>query len=100
MLSEFRLDLSNPLSPEQQIINQLNVFQEIGLLNSPHQLPSVRELAVQLHIAPTIVETAYKRWQQEGLNHFLSPVIAQAKDAGYTKEQIEIALDQIWLSLE
>ncbi len=100
MLTDFHLDLSSSLTSEQQIINQLQVFQELGLLNNSSQLPSPTEVATQLVISEETVKSAYSRWQQEGLNSFLEPIMIQALQAGYTKVQIEIAIAQIWQTLE
>jgi hypothetical protein len=99
MLTDFHLDLSSSLSSEQQIVNQLLVFQELGLINHPDQLPSPITVATQLSLSAQIVESAYGRWQQEGLNSFLEPIIVQAFRAGYTKMQIETAIAQICQSL-
>jgi hypothetical protein len=99
MLTDFHLDQSSSFSPEQQIINQLLVFQELGILNHPDQLPDPADVAIQLSISKQIVESAYSRWQQEGLNQFLEPIIMQTYQAGYSKAQVETAIAQIWQSL-
>jgi DNA-binding transcriptional regulator YhcF (GntR family) len=63
MLKAFRLDWSSSLDPEEQILQQLVILQEAGLLHHEYQLPTVRELAVQLHVPPSVIENAYRRWQ-------------------------------------
>jgi hypothetical protein len=100
MLTDFHLDPSSSLAPEQQIIKQLQIFQELGLLNYPSQLPSPTEVATQLNLPEETVKSAYGRWQQEGLNRYLEPIIEQTFEAGYTKTQVENAIAQIWQTLE
>lgn len=99
MLKAFSLDWSSPIPLEEQIVQQLQGFQEVGLLQNAHQLPTIRELAVELHVAPAIIEKAYRCWQQEGVINFITPMVLQAKVAGYSKEQFKTAIEQVWDNL-
>jgi DNA-binding transcriptional regulator YhcF (GntR family) len=95
MLTAFRLDLSSSVALEEQLVEQLITFQEVGLLLHAHQLPTVRELSVQLNVAPTVIETAYRNWQQRGLLQLLAYPVMQAQEAGYSKDEIRAAVEKL-----
>lgn len=96
---DFQLDPASKLSPEQQLVNQLLVFQELGMLDQASQLPTPASLAAKLGLAQAQVEVAYQQWQQQGLIRFLTPIIEQTIRAGYGKTQLDQAIAQIWQDL-
>ncbi|MDX1976232.1 MAG: hypothetical protein SFT94_01035 [Pseudanabaenaceae cyanobacterium bins.68] len=96
---DFQLDLASKLSPEQQLVNQLLVFQELGMLDQASQLPTPASLAAKLGLEQGQVEAAYQAWQQQGLTRFLAPIVQQAFQAGYSKTQLDQAIAQIWQDL-
>jgi DNA-binding transcriptional MocR family regulator len=96
LLTTFTLDWTSPIAPEEQLLQQLIVLQEAGLLHHPEQLPTVRALAVQLHLSPAAVEAAYGAWRQRDLGRLLAPLLLEARRAGYSRGDIEKALAQLW----
>lgn len=89
MFARLRLDPTSSLSFEEQLANHLFALSESGLLNHIHQLPTVRELAVQLHVSPQVIASAYQMWQHSGLNNLLYPVLQRAVNAGYSTAEIQ-----------
>ncbi|HOA86729.1 MAG TPA: GntR family transcriptional regulator [Microbacteriaceae bacterium] len=61
------LDLSDPTPPYEQIRGQLVGLIRSGVLNAGHKLPSIRQLASDLRIAPGTVARAYKELEGAGL---------------------------------
>lgn len=61
------LDLSNPTPPFEQIRVQLVGLIRSGALDAGHRLPSIRQLASDLRIAPGTVARAYKELEGSGL---------------------------------
>ena len=54
-------------APFQQIVDQLRAFIERGQLRAGDPLPTVRQLAGDLGVAPNTVVRAYAELQDEGL---------------------------------
>lgn len=61
-----RIALSGSASPSDQIADQLRGLIASGRLLSGERLPSVRQLASDLRIAPGTVAKAYRRLEAEG----------------------------------
>ena len=63
----FRLDLTSGVPVYRQLIDQVLVAKASGLLNPGDQLPTVRQLAVDLSINPNTVIRAYKELEIRGI---------------------------------
>ena len=61
------LDLSDPTPPYEQLRGQLVGLIRNGVLDAGHKLPSIRQLASDLRIAPGTVARAYKELESAGL---------------------------------
>lgn len=61
------LDLSDPTPPYEQIRGQLDGLIRGGVLDAGYKLPSIRQLASDLRIAPGTVARAYKELEGAGL---------------------------------
>lgn len=112
---EFRLDLRSGVPAYRQIIDQVMGGIAAGALAAGHQLPTVRQLAVDLSINPNTVLRAYRELEirgildtqqgtgtfishqkvkhdeverQRGLNQLASEFIARAGAAGFTLQEL------------
>ncbi len=63
----FRLDLQSGVPVYRQIIDQVLVGIATGALAAGHQLPTVRQVAVDLAINPNTVLRAYREMEIRGL---------------------------------
>lgn len=64
---EFLLDLQSGIPIYRQIIEQVKYAVAIGDLVTGDQLPTVRQLAVDLSINPNTVARAYRELEMEGI---------------------------------
>jgi GntR family transcriptional regulator len=64
---QFRLDPKSGVPVYRQLIDQVLVAIASGQLNSGDQLPTVRQLAVELSINPNTVMRAYKELEIRGM---------------------------------
>ena|SRR5579862_4212727 len=64
---EFRLDLESGVPVYRQIIDQIMGGMAAGNLAGGHQLPTVRQLAVDLEINPNTVVRAYRELEIRGV---------------------------------
>lgn len=64
-----KIDPSDNVSLYKQVINQIKYSLATGSLRAHEQLPSVRQLAVQLLINPNTVVRAYRELEREGLTY-------------------------------
>jgi GntR family transcriptional regulator len=64
------LNSKNPIF--EQIVSQIIVFIDAGVLSSDEKLPSVRELAVDLSINPNTVARAYMSLEEQGYIYSLN----------------------------
>jgi len=64
---QFRLDLKSGVPVYRQLIDQVLVAIAAGQLNAGDQLPTVRQLAVELSINPNTVVRAYKELEIRGM---------------------------------
>lgn len=60
------LDLASPTPPYEQIRGQLVDLIRSGALDAGRRLPSIRQLAADLRIAPGAVAKAYKQLEAAG----------------------------------
>ena len=77
---QFRLDLRSGVPVYRQIIDQVLVAIASGALKSGDQLPTVRQVAVDLSINPNTVMRAYRELEirgvlttQQGTGTFIAP---------------------------
>lgn len=61
------LDLESPVPPYEQVRVQLAAMITAGTLRGGHRLPSIRQLASDLGIAPGTVGRAYRELEAAGL---------------------------------
>lgn len=61
------LDLSDPTPPYEQIRGQLVDLIRSGILDAGYKLPSIRQLASDLRIAPGTVARSYRELEGAGL---------------------------------
>ncbi|MGH7736650.1 MAG: GntR family transcriptional regulator [Candidatus Tyrphobacter sp.] len=66
-MSDLFLVVDPDLAPFQQIMDQFRSLIERGELRAGDALPTVRQLANDLSVAPNTVARAYAELQQEGL---------------------------------
>ena len=66
MIAALAVDPNIELPPYQQIAEQLRAFVQRGELAPDTLLPTVRQLAGDLNVAPNTVARAYADLQQEG----------------------------------
>ena len=112
---QFRLDLHSGVPVYRQLIDQVRAGMAAGLLSSGDQLPTVRQLAVDLAINPNTVLRAYRELElggfletQQGtgtfitqkkprrddvererqLNQLVGEFLARAGAAGFTAEDL------------
>jgi GntR family transcriptional regulator len=64
---QFRLDMKSGVPVYRQLIDQVLVAIAAGQLNANDQLPTVRQLAVDLSINPNTVVRAYKELEIRGM---------------------------------
>src|SRR5215471_4473021 len=119
---QFRLDLHSGVPVYRQIIDQVTGGMAAGTLSAGDQLPSVRQLAVDLAINPNTVIRAYRELEIRGvletqqgtgtfisqkkvprddaerqrrLNQLVGEFIARAGSAGFTVEEVVEALEDL-----
>jgi DNA-binding transcriptional regulator YhcF (GntR family) len=63
----FRLDGSSGVPPYLQLVHQVRQSLLLGYLRPGDQLPTVKEVAVNLAINPNTVVKAYRQLEHEGL---------------------------------
>ena len=64
-----KIDPSDNVSIYEQIVNQIKYSVATGAHRAHDQLPSVRQLAVQLLINPNTVIRAYRELEREGVTY-------------------------------
>jgi len=85
----FRLDTSSGVPVYRQLIDQVQAGLATGTLEVGHQLPTVRQVAVDLAINPNTVMRAYRELEirgvldtQQGTGTFIAPQRPQVGDDG------------------
>lgn len=119
---QFRLDSQSGVPVYRQIIDQVNGGMAAGTLSAGDQLPTVRQLAVDLAINPNTVIRAYRELEIRGvletqqgtgtfisqkkvprddaerqrrLNQLVGEFVARAGSAGFTVEEVVEALEDL-----
>jgi GntR family transcriptional regulator len=118
----FRLDLRSGVPVYRQLIDQVKAGIAAGTLSSGDQLPTVRQLAVDLAINPNTVLRAYRELELGGLletqqgtgtfitdkklhrddsererqlNQLVGEFLARAGEAGFTAEELLTELREL-----
>ena len=85
---QVRLDLQSGVPVYRQIIDQVLVAIAAGALNAGDQLPTVRQLSVDLSINPNTVMRAYRELEirgvlatQQGTGTFIAPAEVKPDEA-------------------
>src|SRR5580658_9330194 len=118
----FRLDLQSGVPVYRQIIDQVMAGMAAGTLDGGHQLPTVRQVAVDLSINPNTVARAYRELEIRGvletqqgtgtfishqkvkrddverdrqLNQLVSDFVARAGSAGFTVDELKEQLNDL-----
>ena len=118
----FKLDLASGVPVYRQIMDQVMAGVASGALATGDQLPTVRQLAVDLEINPNTVVRAYKELEIRGLidthhgtgtfigsnkvkrsdmehqrqlNQLVSDFVARAGSAGFTVEELVEQLQEL-----
>jgi GntR family transcriptional regulator len=96
----FQLDLHSGMPVYRQIIDQVRGGIASGLLASGDQLPTVRQLAVDLAINPNTVVRAYRELEfgalietHQGTGTFISAQKMKRADAERTRQLTQIVTD-------
>lgn len=63
----FSIDFQSRIPIYEQIVNQVEKYITIGILNSNEQLPSVRQIAFELGINPNTIQRAYTELERRGI---------------------------------
>ncbi len=98
---EFRLDAKSGVPFYRQVIEQVKVGIARGILNPGDQLPTVRQLAVDLSINPNTVIRAYRELEIEGMleTHQGSGTFLSDRKPAIDRLERERVLDQILTEL-
>lgn len=118
----FRLDLRSGVPVYRQIIDQVHAARASGAVRPGDQLPTVRQLAVDLSINPNTVVRAYRELELTGaltthqgtgtfisnarvdqsgaererlLDQFVADVVARAGREGFTVKEIRSRLKEL-----
>jgi GntR family transcriptional regulator len=93
----FRLDTSSGVPVYRQLIDQVQAGIATGILSVGYQIPTVRQVAVDLAINPNTVMRAYRELEirgvldtQQGTGTFIAAQTPQIHDDGRTRR-----LDQL-----
>src|ERR1035441_2350097 len=94
----FRLDLHSGVPVYRQIIDQVLGGIAAGTLTAGHQLPTVRQVAVDLSINPNTVVRAYRELEirgvletQQGTGTFISQQKVKHEEAGGQRQLTQLA---------
>jgi GntR family transcriptional regulator len=97
---EFRLDLASGVPVYRQIIDQFLLAVATGALTSGRQLPTVRQVAVDLAINPNTVLRAYRELEirgaistQQGIGTFVIPQRVEVDQAERDSRLSRLAAD-------
>jgi GntR family transcriptional regulator len=98
----FQLDLHSGVPVYRQIIDQVRVAIASGSLSAGDQLPTVRQLAVDLAINPNTVVRAYRELElgglletQQGTGTFISAQKMRRADAERARQLAQIVADSV-----
>jgi GntR family transcriptional regulator len=97
---EFRLDLHSGVPVYRQIIDQIMGGMAAGVLSGGDQLPTVRQVAVDLAINPNTVGRAYRELEirgvletQQGTGTFVSHQKVKRDDVERERQLIQLVSD-------
>jgi GntR family transcriptional regulator len=97
---QFRLDLHSGVPAYRQIIDQVVGGIATGALESGDQLPTVRQLAVDLSINPNTVIRSYRELEirgvletQQGTGTFISEKKIEHNDAEHQRQLTQLATE-------
>lgn len=97
---EFKLDLGSGVPVYRQLIDQVQLAIAQGLLEGGAQLPTVRQVAVDLAINPNTVMRAYREMEirgvlttQQGLGTFVTREVVREDDAQRQARLSRLAAD-------
>lgn len=63
----YQIDNQSRIPVYEQIVQQIELYILMRIINSGDQLPSVRSLSMQLHVNPNTVQRAYTELDKRGL---------------------------------
>ncbi|WP_317368052.1 GntR family transcriptional regulator [uncultured Tyzzerella sp.] len=93
----FNIDFRNPKPIYEQLVNNIEKLAIKGILKPDEQLPSVRQLAMELSINPNTIQRSYTTLESKGIIYsvkgrgsFISP---NCKDA--INDRLEIIKNEI-----
>jgi GntR family transcriptional regulator len=92
----FRIDTTSGVPIYLQIINGIKYAIAIGSLKPGEQAPSIRDLAIKLHVNPNTVLKAYRELERENVIDVKRGMGAYVSDSGSSitqKEQDQIVSD-------
>ena len=97
---EFRLDLKSGVPVYRQLIDQVMGGMAAGALAAGHQLPTVRQVAVDLSINPNTVVRAYRELEirgvletQQGTGTFISHQKVKRDDVERERQLAQLVTD-------
>ena len=97
---EFRLDLQSGVPVYRQLIDQVMGGMAAGALAAGHQLPTVRQVAVDLSINPNTVVRAYRELEirgvletQQGTGTFISHQKVKRDDVERERQLTQLVTD-------
>ena len=97
---QFALDLHSGVPVYRQLIDQVRASLAAGTLAAGHQLPTVRQLAVDLAINPNTVMRAYRELELAGLlethqgtGTFISDRKPEKKSAERERQLVQMAAE-------
>jgi GntR family transcriptional regulator len=100
-LFRFRLDNASGVPVYRQIIDQVQAGIATGTLNVGHQIPTVRQVAVDLAINPNTVMRAYRELEirgvldtQQGTGTFIAPQRQQIGDDDDRARRLDRLIDE------
>jgi GntR family transcriptional regulator len=95
---QFALDLHSGVPVYRQLIDQVRSGMVLGLLNAGDQLPTVRQMAVDLAINPNTVMRAYRELElgglletHQGTGTFIAKKKLERKDAERDRQLTKLA---------
>ena len=65
-MKEFYIDASSGIPVYKQIVVEIVKQIESGILKNSKRLPTVRELAIQIHVNPNTVARSYRELERKG----------------------------------
>jgi|SRR5689334_1563395 GntR family transcriptional regulator len=97
---EFRLDMESGVPVYRQIIDQVTAGMATGALRPGDQLPTVRQVAVDLAINPNTVQRAYREMEirgvlatQQGTGTFISHQKMERAEVERRRQLAQLAAD-------